>query len=141
MDIFLLYQCRNFPVTFRCLSSMENKSNGLSGRTPDGQSNGLAPKQQPQSSGKSNGLRLDSNGLSGWTVQWTTQTPLLRFCILFSPLGGIYCLESIIIIILSNPKFGNTQIGPPWFKRRRVTHFFPPPLSTPTTTILPRRHR
>ena len=64
----------DFPVLVWCLSSMENKSNGLSGRTPDGQSNGLAPKQQPQSGGNQQkvqrtltGLQPDSNGLSGWT--------------------------------------------------------------------------
>ena len=43
--------------------------------------------------------------------------------------------------ILNNTKLGITQIGQPWFKRRHVTHFFPPPLSIPTTTILPRRRR
>ena len=43
--------------------------------------------------------------------------------------------------ILNNTKLGITQIGQPWFKRRHVTHFFPPPLSIPTTTTLPRRRR
>ena len=95
MDIFLLYQCRNFPVTFQCLSGACPVWKVSPTNCPDGQSNGLAPKQQPQSGGNQQKVQWTPTGLqrtvrmdSEWTVQWTTQTPLLRFCILFSPQGG-----------------------------------------------------
>ena len=50
---------QEFSSDIPVLVQSECESNGLSGRTPDGQSNGLAPKQQPQSSGDQ------------WKVQWT----------------------------------------------------------------------
>ena len=77
MDIFLLYQCRKFPVTFPvlvwCLSSMESESNGLSRWTLMDSPMDLHPNSS-QSGGNQQkvqwtptGLQLDSNRLSGWT--------------------------------------------------------------------------
>ena len=54
----------DFPVLVRCLSSMESKSTGLSGRTPDGLQMDLHPNSSHslvEISRKSNGLLPDSN--------------------------------------------------------------------------------